>query len=108
LGWRIWRPLLLTFEHEVAELDLASGEFTTRLTRMGTELAITRNWAWLLSGQHDNVTDQLGINSRLRWMPQAGRELYFVINKGKQRLEDGSYRSLLDEYALKVSYTFRF
>jgi hypothetical protein len=58
--------------------------------------------------QYDNVTDRLGINSRLRWMPQAGRELYFVIDKGKLRTENDDLQSLNDKYVLKVSYTLRF
>jgi hypothetical protein len=108
MGWRPWRPLLLTLEYEVAELDLPSDSYTTRLTRFGTELAITPDWSWLLFSQYDNVSDQIDINSRLRWLPEAGTEFYFVINKSKQRLDNDSLRSLYDDYVLKASYTFRF
>lgn len=108
LGWRPWRRLLLTADYEIADLELPSGEFTTRLTRLGSELAINPDWAWLLFAQYDNVTDRLSINSRLRWLPRAGRELYFVINKGRQRLDDGSFQSTSDEYTLKAGYTLRF
>ena len=107
-GWRLWRPLLLTVTHEIAGLDLPSGDFTTRLTRLGTELAITADWSWLVLAQFDNVTRQLDINSRLRWLPQTGAEFYFVVNSGKQRRDDNSFQSIYDDYVLKASYTIRF
>lgn len=106
LGWRPWRNWYATLEHEIATLDLPGGEFTKRLTRVGSELAISRDWAWL--AQDDNVTRELGFNSRLRWMPKAGRELSFVFNNVQARRADNSYKTLLDDYRLKLTYTLRF
>jgi hypothetical protein len=108
LGWRPWRNWYATLEHEISSLDLPGGEFTTRLTRVGSELAISRNWAWLALAQYDNVTRELGFNSRLRWMPKAGRELSFVFNNLQERRDNNAYETILDDYRLKLTYTLRF
>lgn len=108
LGWRPLRNWYLTLGHEIAELDLTDGEFTTRVTRVGSELAITRDWAWLLLAQYDNVTRELGLNSRLRWLPRAGQELAFVINNLQERAADDRYHTLVEDYRVKIGYTLRF
>jgi hypothetical protein len=38
--------------------------------------------AWTSFVQNDNVSELIGINSRLHWIPQAGREMYLVFNQG--------------------------
>ena len=60
--------------------------------------------------QFDNVSSRLGVNSRLRYIPRAGQEGYFVLNHGKLRdVEDHSrFTTEFDEFAMKASYTFRF
>ncbi len=108
LGWRPWRTWYVTLGYDMAALDTPGGEFTTRLTRAGSELAINRDWAWLLLAQYDNVTRQLGVSSRLRWIPRAGQELALVVNNLHERLEDGGYQTLVDDYRLKLAYTFRY
>lgn len=108
LGWRPLRNWYLTLGHEIAELELPSGEFTTRLSRVGSELAITRDWAWLLLAQYDNVTRELGVNSRLRWLPRAGQELALVVNNLQERRMDDRYQTLVEDYRVKMAYTLRF
>jgi hypothetical protein len=55
------------------------------------------------------VSDTAGVNMRLHWIPQAGREVFFVINQNLEDFDtDGSFHSLTTDYTAKVSYTFRF
>ncbi|SMF16880.1 Carbohydrate family 9 binding domain-like [Alteromonadaceae bacterium Bs31] len=109
LGWRPFRSWLLTSKHETKEFDFKGGEFTLRISSLKSELALSRDWAWFLIAQFDNKSNYLGLQSRLRWLPQADRELYFVINKGMIREEEEDFfRAIRDEYVVKASYTFRF
>jgi hypothetical protein len=54
------------------------------------------------------VSETVGINSRLHWVPQAGREGFIVLNHSL--LDDGnnSFISQQADLTLKFSYTLRF
>ena len=51
----------------------------------------------------------MGINVRLHWVPEAGREGFFVINHNLEDYDlDDRFHSALSEATAKFSYTFRF
>ena len=55
------------------------------------------------------MSEILGINSRLHWIPEAGREMFFVINHNFEDYDrDNRFESLDAEATIKFSYTFRF
>jgi hypothetical protein len=90
-------------------IKLPGNEFTTRLitTELGVVFSSTLSWINLI--QYDNVSDSMGINSRLHWIPQAGREMYFVINHNLQDWDgDNRFRTFHSDSVVKVNYTFRF
>ena len=65
--------------------------------------------SWTNLIQYDNVSNVVGVNMRLSWIPQAGRAFYFVINHNVADLDrDGSYNSLNADVVAKFNYTFRF
>jgi len=46
---------------------------------------------------------------RLHWIPEAGKEVYFVINHTLEDFDrDNSFDSLFADATAKISYTFRF
>jgi hypothetical protein len=58
---------------------------------------------------YDNVSEAVGVNSRLHWIPEAGREAFVVLNHNLDDLDrDDSFHSTYSELTLKFSYTFRF
>ena len=63
-----------------------------------------RGLSWVNLIQWDNGTDILGINSRLHWAPQAGRDFYLVLNHSLQDLdEDGTFRSFAFAVPRRIS-----
>ena len=65
--------------------------------------------SWTNLIQYDNVSEIIGLNLRLNWIPEAGREIYFVVNHNLQDFdEDNSFHSLASDIVAKASYTFRF
>ena len=51
----------------------------------------------------------LGINSRLHWTPEAGRDAYLVLNHNlDEEIQGGSFHSSALETVIKFNYTFRF
>jgi len=72
-----WRPsahLKVTLGGEYNDVDLPEGDFITRLARLNFDIALNTAWSWENFVQYDNVSDTVGLNSILRWIPRAGQE----------------------------------
>ena len=55
------------------------------------------------------MTDSIGINSRLNWVPEAGQQVVLVANYSLAEDEITSrYRAAERDSALSLKYTFRF
>ena len=88
--------------------------FVTRVVRLSLETIFSSRWSWVNLLQYDNVSRTIGVNSRLHWIPQAGREAFLVFN---HNLRDdpltpdhslNDFHTSLSEFTVKYSYTFRF
>jgi hypothetical protein len=107
-----WRPsgrLRTGLGFEINEIDLPQGSFTTRLVGFRTDVAFSSKLSWTTRIQYDNVSELMGINMRLHWVPEPGREGFFVINHNLEDYDlDNRFHSALAEATVKFSYTFRF
>jgi hypothetical protein len=109
LTWRPSAHFSLNVSYQVNDIDLPEGAFTTRLTQFSTEVVFSSTLSWVNLMQWDNGSDILGINSRLHWVPQAGRDFYLVLNHDLQDLdENGTFHSIRGDLTAKASYTLRF
>jgi hypothetical protein len=112
LGEIIWRPspkFSGRVSYDYIEIDLPQGEFETRLVSMGVDYVFSSTLSWVNLIQYDNVSETTGINMRLHWIPEAGRELFFVINHNLQDFDrDNTFESLTADFTLKYTHTFRF
>lgn len=108
-GWRPNRHFRANLNYQYNEIDLPVGSFQTRVVRLQLETAFSSTLSWINLIQYDNVSETVGINSRLHWIPQAGREAFLVINHGLEDFDrDNNYHSTSAEMTVKYSYTFRF
>ncbi len=85
--------------------------FVTRVVRLSLEAIFSSKLSWINLIQYDNVSGTIGVNSRLHWIPQAGREGFLVLNHNLREdplRPDNDYHSSFAEVTLKYSYTFRF
>ena len=107
-----WRPSSRWFvgaKLQYNDVELPAGDFTTRLIQLRTNLAFNVRWSWVNLIQYDNLSESAGINSRLRWNPRAGEDLYVVLNHDFKALDSFSrFDSRQSEFAVKYSRTFRF
>jgi hypothetical protein len=109
LAWRPSPHFPAIFAHEINDIDLPSGSFISRLTRLRMDIVFSSTLAWTSFVQYDNVSELIGINSRLHWIPEAGREMYLVFNQGLQDFDrDNRFRTTQSDIVAKVGYTFRF
>ena len=116
-----WRPTYryeLGASYTIDDVDLPNGKFKNKLATAKANVAFSNRWSWVNLVQYDNVSDSIGINSRLQWTPKAGQNLFFVINHNYLERDDAvatgmttntrSYHSDSTDVTLKFNYTFRF
>jgi hypothetical protein len=93
----------------IQDIELPGGNFTTRIINTSFDIVFSSRLSWTNLIQYDNVSEVIGANLRLNWIPVAGRELYFVINHNMQDFDrDNRFNSLASDVVAKASYTFRF
>ena len=107
-----WRPGSRWYSrvsYQYNEVELAHSQFRTRLIQFRSNLAFNVKWSWVNLVQYDNLSESVGINSRLRWNPRAGEDLYVVWNHDFDALAAFSdMHSRQSEFSVKYSRTFRF
>ena len=109
LDWRPSSRWFLGVGYQYNDISLPVGDFSTRVIQARANLAFNARWSWMNIIQYDNVSDTAGINSRLRWHPEAGEDLYIVWNHESAAL--AAFRRLESraaEFSIKYSRTFRF
>ncbi len=109
LTWRPSARVGSSLSYEDDDIALPQGAFEVRLLRAELDIAFSSTLSLVNLVQYDNISDVAGINVRLHWIPQAGREVYFVINHNLESVDgDGRFRSQFSDATAKVNYTFRF
>jgi hypothetical protein len=107
-----WRPspkFRFGLNYDAHEIDLPAGQFTVRQSTLRAELVFSSTLSWVNLFQYDNVSENLGLNSRLHWIPQAGREGFVVLNRNLSDIDrDDSFVPAAADVAVKFSYTWRF
>jgi len=107
-----WRPsgrFRTSLDYTFNDIELPEGDFVTRLVQFSTEVAFSSTLSWVARIQYDNVSELMGVNMRLHWIPEAGREGFLVLNHSLEDYDlDNRFRSTLSEASVKFSYTFRF
>ncbi|MCP4907215.1 MAG: carbohydrate binding family 9 domain-containing protein [bacterium] len=79
----------------------------TQLLRLKMDLLFTPNLAWSNFVQYDNRSDSAGINSRLRYIIEDGREFFVVFNQGIDTSTDDLDRTRA-EAIIKAVWTLTF
>src|SRR5688572_29169276 len=107
-----WKPsnlFALGLRYDWNDIDLPQGDFITRLTRLTADVNFSSTLYWVSLIQYDNVSEVIGVNTRLNWIPKAGQEGLIVLNHSLQdRDRNGAFQSDLLDVSVKLNYTFRF
>ncbi|HEX5048189.1 MAG TPA: hypothetical protein VFX89_13805, partial [Gammaproteobacteria bacterium] len=80
-----------------------------RILTTGFDIVFSSRLSWTNLIQYDNVSEIMGVNLRLNWIPEAGKEFFLVINHNLEDFDrDNTFRSAAADIVAKLSYTFRF
>ena len=110
-----WRPnehfnIQVSYDYNKYYDFVGQPEAITRLISLRNTIAFNARWALTTLAQYDNISEEIGINSLLRFNLTAGQDLWFVINHNMLRdpTSDNRYQSLETVAAAKIRWTFRY
>lgn len=104
LEWRPNKHLFASVSASQNHIKLPQGEFTSRVYSARLNYAFNSRWAWLNVAQADNFSDEILINSRIRYQPRADREYLLVFNQTRDRITDEVKDTAV---ILKAAFNFR-
>ncbi len=108
LTWRPSPKFRFGISYDTNNISLPYGDFVVRLSTLRAEMVFSSTLSWVNLIQYDNVSETIGLNSRLHWIPQAGREGFIVLNHNMADPEkNDSFHSTTSDLAVKFSYTWR-
>jgi Carbohydrate family 9 binding domain-like/Domain of unknown function (DUF5916) len=107
--WKMSPHFWLTGAYEYNNVTLPEGDFIVRLMSTRFDVMFNATWSWVTLIQYDNVSDSIAAHSRVRWIPEAGREMFIVFNHNlAEEIPNGGFRSQRADATVKFNYTFRF
>jgi len=109
LTWRPSKHFRTSLSYDYNDVNLPQGDFIVRLTSLRADIVFSSKLSWVNLVQYDTVSGVVGINSRLHYVPEDGREAFLVLNHNLQDpATPGGFQSTYAELTAKVNYTVRF
>ena len=109
MAWRTSPLLQLGLGYDTSTVDLALGRgFTTHIGSVSVDLFFSSSLSLQNLVQYDNQSEQLGWQSRLRWIYSPGRDFFAVLGTSWQRTEDESLVPTQQQLNFKIAHTLRF
>jgi hypothetical protein len=103
------RKFIIEAGYDYNNISLPQGNFITRLITLNTQYAFTSNFYWVTNVQYDNVSEIVGVNTRLQWIPKAGQEGFIVLNYNMEDTDkDNEFQALSADLSIKFTYTLRY
>ncbi len=108
-AWVPSRFFVMSARFDWNDISLPQGDFITRLASVTTQVAFSNTLFWVNLVQYDNVSEEIGVNTRLQWIPEAGQEGFIVLNYNTQdKDKDNTFAVAAMDFSIKFKYTFRF
>lgn len=100
----------LTADYEHNRVELEGGTFDTHLARSRVRFQFSPDLTWSTLLQWDSLSENVGINSILRWTLEPGNDLFFVVSHSASTSEAGSrwLEPVATEVLVKLDWTRRF
>jgi len=108
LTWKKNSHMSTSVEIEQNWVRLKEGNFTARLLGYRLDYSFTPFITLSNFLQYDTDSQNVGIQSRLRWILKPGNELYFVVNHAWQENDFDRFVAAQTHARIKLNYTFRF
>ncbi|MDP6979110.1 MAG: DUF5916 domain-containing protein [Myxococcota bacterium] len=107
VAWRPSKHLVFTAAYDRRDVDLDFGDFVVHIASFRVDIQFNPEVSWNTFAQYDSDSDSIGVNTRLRWIIEPGREFFLVLNQGVV-IDDGDWERGETEPRAKLGWTFRF
>lgn len=107
VAWRQSKYLVLSSTYTRQDVELDAGDFVVHIASLRVDIQFNPEISWNTFAQYDSVSDSIGINTRLRWIIEPGREFFLVLNQGVV-IDGDDWERGESEPRAKLGWTFRF
>lgn len=109
-NFRSGKHIIMGIKFEQNKVKLPQGSFTTNIFSLRFDYSFNPRLTFYNFIQYDNESDNIGINSRVRWTITPGNDIYFVINHSWIDYEGERKRFInySNDIRFKIVYTHRF
>jgi hypothetical protein len=110
IGWTPNEHFKMSLRLDYNKFDFPGITAYTRQITLDNEFSFNAKMSLVTLVQYDNISDDIGINARLRYNLSAGQDLWFVINHNMVRDTgiDDRFHSTQSVAVAKVRWTFRY
>lgn len=110
IGWTPNEYFNMSLQVSYSRYDFPGITARTRQITLDNEFSFNSKMSLVTLVQYDNISDDIGINARLRYNLSAGQDLWFVLNHNMVRdLDiDDRFRSTQSLAVAKIRWTFRY
>lgn len=107
IDWRPSNRIELAAEFGLTRIRLPEGDFDVHVGAAKAVYTFSPDLQLSLFAQYDNLSAEVGVNFRLKWIVQPGNEVFFIVNQGYDTSLD-RFRPTRNDTSLKAAWTFRF
>lgn len=107
LEWRASSHAFFGLDFSHNDVRLVDGNFRVNLASVKADWHFNPRLSWRNFIQWDDASDSAGLNSRVRFIMEPGRDLFLVLNQGWSTFDDHLAPTSSD-LRFKVSYNMRF
>ena len=108
-GYKINTPIFVGLEYELNKVYLPDGDFETQVYRLNANIFFGPDISLTNFIQYDNISEEIGWQSRFRWILKPGTEILFVWNSNSMRHPIEDRFTVQESFTrLKLNYNFRF
>lgn len=109
-NFRSGKHIVMGIRFEQNRVRLPQGSFTTNIFSLRFDYSFNPRLTFYNFIQYDNESNNIGINSRLRWTIKPGNDIYCVINHSWIDYEGEMKRFInySNDIRFKIVYTHRF
>jgi len=106
LDWKPSHHVNISLEGEWNKGQLSGGDVDIQLGQVRFDLFITPNLQILSYLQYDNLTQSLGLNTRIRYTYRSLLDIFIVYNRNWLETR-GTLIPELNQFIIKIQYSWR-
>jgi hypothetical protein len=106
VGWRPSPHFAMNLHYKHNDIDLPQGRFIVRTVSWDMDANFSTRLTTRLVLQHDNVSEDLGMSWRLRWIVGRDNDVFLVLNRNWSTRDD--LQTISRESVAKIAWNFLF